>query len=167
MPGFRIGWIAAARPIIERLARVKKATDFQTPVPLQAAVAAFLRAGADRKARQARSEEVSLRVTDAARALREHLPAVSWWGGEGANPLFWLHLPEGTSGRRVAEAAAARGVGIVPGQDFDPRGEDRSNVRLSVSRVERREIAPGIALLSEAVAQVQARSQAALGAPVV
>jgi DNA-binding transcriptional MocR family regulator len=167
VPGFRIGWIAAPRPIIERLARVKKAADFQTSVPLQAAVAAFLRAGADRKARQARGEEVTLRVAEAVRALREHLPSVSWWGGEGANPLFWLHLPEGTSGRRVAEAAAARGVGIVPGQDFDPKGEDRPNVRLSVSRVERREIERGIELLAEAVAEVQARSHAALGAPVV
>ncbi len=55
VPGFRIGWIAAARPTVEQLARVKKATDFQTPVPLQAAVAAFLRAGADRKARASRA----------------------------------------------------------------------------------------------------------------
>jgi DNA-binding transcriptional MocR family regulator len=167
VPGFRIGWIAAERPIVERLARVKKVTDFATPVPLQAAVAAFLRAGGDRKVRQARAEEVSLRAVAAKQALREHLPEVSWWGGAGANPLFWLHLPEGVSGRRVAEAAAARGVGVAPGEDFDPRGEDTSHVRISVSRVERRDIARGIAVLAEAVREVQTRSRAALGAPVV
>ncbi|HEY3204056.1 MAG TPA: PLP-dependent aminotransferase family protein [Thermoanaerobaculia bacterium] len=167
VPGFRIGWIGAARPIIERLARVKKATDFQTPVPLQAAVAAFLRAGSDRRVRQNRGEEVALRVLAASRALEEHMPEVSWWGGEGVNPLFWLHLPDGLSGRRVAEAAAARGVAVAPGQDFDPKGEDRPNVRLSVSRVERREIDRGIALLAEAMREVQSRSGAALGAPVV
>jgi DNA-binding transcriptional MocR family regulator len=167
VPGFRIGWIAAARPIVERLARMKRATDFQTPVPLQAAVAAFLRAGSDRKARASRAEEVALRSAAAAAALAERLPGISWWGGEGSNPLFWLHLPEGLSGRRVAEAAAARGVGIAPGQDFDPKGEDRPNVRLSVSRVDRRGIEPGIALLAEAVQQVQSGSGAALTAPVV
>ncbi|HWZ86491.1 MAG TPA: PLP-dependent aminotransferase family protein [Thermoanaerobaculia bacterium] len=167
VPGFRIGWIAAARPIVERLARMKRATDFQTPVPLQAAVAAFLRAGADRKARANRAEEVALRASAAAAALAEHLPGVSWWGGEGSNPLFWLHLPEGVSGRRVAEAAAALGVAVAPGQDFDPRGEDRSNVRLSVSRVERRDVEPGIALLGQAVRQVQSGSRVALAAPVV
>lgn len=167
VPGFRIGWIAAARPVVERLARMKRATDFQTPVPLQAAVAAFLRAGSDRKARASRAEEVALRASAAASALSEHLPGIAWWGGEGSNPLFWLHLPEGLSGRRVAEAAAARGVGVAPGQDFDPRGEDRSNVRLSVSRVERRDVGPGIALLGEAVRQVQTGSSAALTAPVV
>lgn len=167
VPGFRIGWIAAARPIVERLARMKRATDFQTPVPLQAAVAAFLRAGSDRKARASRAEEVALRAAAASAALAEHLPSTTFWGGEGSNPLFWLFLPEGLSGRRVAEAAAARGVGVVPGQDFDPRGEDRPNVRLSVSRVERRDIGPGIALLAEAVRQVQTGSTAALTAPVV
>ena len=167
VPGFRIGWIAAPRPIVERLARMKKATDFQTPVPLQAAVAAFLRAGADRKARLSRADEVALRSAAAAAALGTHLPGVSWWGGEGSNPLFWLHLAEGISGRRVAEAAAARGVGVAPGQDFDPKGEDRANVRLSVSRVERKDIDTGIALLAEAVRQVQEGSGAALAAPVV
>jgi DNA-binding transcriptional MocR family regulator len=167
VPGIRIGWIAADRRIVERLARVKRAADFQTPVPLQAAVAAFLRAGSDRKARRGRAEEVALRVRDAVEALVRHLPEVSWWGGEGANPLFWLHLPEGVSGRRVAEAAAARGVGVAPGQDFDPAGEDRPNVRLSVSRVERRDIERGIALLAEAVREVESRSRAVLSAPVV
>jgi DNA-binding transcriptional MocR family regulator len=167
VPGFRIGWIAADRAIVERVARVKKATDFATPVPLQAAVAAFLRANGDRNLRQARAEEVAVRANAAKQALREQLPELSWWGGAGANPLFWLHLPEGTSGRRVTEAAAARGVGVAAGVDFDPRGDDRSNVRLSVSRVERRDIAPGIAVLAEAVREVQSRSRAALAAHVV
>ncbi|MFY9553040.1 MAG: PLP-dependent aminotransferase family protein [Thermoanaerobaculia bacterium] len=167
VPGFRIGWVAADRAIVERLARVKKATDFQTPVPLQAAVAAFLKAGADRKARQSRREEVSLRTAAARRALAERLPEATFWGGADGNPLFWLILPEGVSGRRVAEAAARRGVAVAPGQDFDPKGEDIERVRLSVSRVERREIEQGIALLAEAVREVESRTSAALSAPVV
>ena len=67
----------------------------------------------------------------------------------------------------MAEAAAARGVGIAAGMDFDPRGEDRNQVRLSVSRVERKDIARGIAVLAESVREVQSRSRAALSAPVV
>ena len=167
VPGFRIGWIAASRPVIERLARLKKATDFQTPVPLQAAVAAFLKAGADRKARASRAEEVLQRAATAAAALSEHLPETRWWGGEGSNPLFWLHLPDGLSGRHVAEAAAARGVVVSPGQDFDPKGQDRPNVRLSVSRVERRDIEPGIARLGQAVNEVRSAARGAHAAPVV
>jgi 2-aminoadipate transaminase len=167
VPGFRIGWVAADRAIVERLARVKKAADFQTPVPLQAAVAAFLKAGGDRRARRLRGEEVSLRAETARRALAKRLPEATFWGGADGNPLFWVRLPQGVSGRRVAEAAARRGVAVAPGQDFDPKGEDIERVRLSVSRVERREIEQGIALLAEAVREVESRTRSALSAPVV
>ena len=151
VPGFRIGWIAGPRAVVETLARVKKTADFQTPLPLQAAVAAFLKEGADRRARRARAFDVEAKRITAARLLKHLLPEISWWGGEIGNPLFWLALPRGVSGRRVAEAAAARGVGVAPGSDFDPRGEDRPNVRLSVSRVDKRDVEKGIRLFAEAV----------------
>ncbi|HLN57354.1 MAG TPA: PLP-dependent aminotransferase family protein [Thermoanaerobaculia bacterium] len=160
VPGFRIGWIAGPAAIIERLARVKKTADFQTPLPLQAAVAAFLREGGDRRARRARAFDVEAKRISAARLLKAHLPELSWWGGEIGSALFWLHLPPQVSGRRVAQAAAARGVGVAPGADFDPRGEDRANVRLSVSRVDKRSVEQGIRLLAEAVRAVQSASGA-------
>jgi 2-aminoadipate transaminase len=160
VPGFRIGWIAGPVPVIERLARVKKTADFQTPLPLQAAVAAFLREGADRRARRARAFDVEAKRISAARVLKTHLPGVSWWGGEVGSALFWLHLPPETSGRRVAQAAAARGVGVAPGADFDPKGEDRANIRLSVSRVDKRNVEEGVRLLAEAVHAVRSASGA-------
>src|SRR5262249_32697615 len=126
--------------------------------PLQAAVAEFLRAGADRRARRARALEVEVRRIAAARALKMHLPELSWWGGGSGSALFWLHLPPGISGRRVAEAAAARGVGVAPGADFDPRGEDPPNFRLSVSRVDKRQVDQGIGVLAEAIRLVQSQS---------
>ncbi len=167
VPGFRIGWIAGPQPVIERLARVKQTADFQTPLPLQAAVAAFLQAGSDRKARRTRSLEVEMRRLSAARALAAHIPEVSWWGGEIGNPLFWLHLPEGASGRAVAQAAAARGVLVAAGADFDPEGGDPPNLRLSVTRVEKRQIDRGIRLLAEAIREVRSRALAAHSAPIV
>ncbi|MGH9367417.1 MAG: hypothetical protein ACRD3M_07065, partial [Thermoanaerobaculia bacterium] len=56
----------------------------------------------------------------------------------------------------VALAAAARGVGVAAGADFDPKGEDRPNLRLSVSRVEKRGVDRGIAVLAEALRAVAA-----------
>ena len=165
VPGLRLGWIAGSAAVIDRLARVKKTADFQTPLPIQAGVADFLKAGADRLARRRRRLEVETRRIACARALKQHLPDASWWGGEVGSALFWLHLPAGTSGRAVAEAAAARGVGVAPGADFDPRGEDRPNLRLSVSRVDQRDIDRGIALLADAVRAVEGRVK--LTAPVV
>ncbi len=155
VPGFRIGWLAGPSAVIERVARVKKMADFQTPLPLQAAVAEFLREGSDRKARKSRALEVETRRMTAVRALKTHLAELDWWGGEVGSALFWLNLPVGVSGRRVAEAAGLRGVRVAPGGDFDPHGEDRPNLRLSVSRVDKREIDKGIHLLGEAVHSVR------------
>jgi DNA-binding transcriptional MocR family regulator len=166
VPGFRIGWLAGPRSVIDPVARIKKTADFQTPLPLQAAVSAFLRAGADRTARRRRALEVETRRIQAARALKIHLPQLSWWGGEVGNPLFWIHLPPGVSGRRVAEAAALRGVGVASGAEFDPRGRDIASLRLSVTRVDKRDIERGIAILADAVRGVEAAS-AAHSAPVV
>ena len=166
VPGFRIGWIAGPAAVIERLALVKKTADFQTPLPLQAAVAAFLAASGDRRARRERTADVEAKRVAAAAALAAYLPEVRWWGGEAGNPLFWLHLAQGLSGRRVAEAAAARGIGVAAGCDFDPQGEDLPNVRLSVSRVDRKDVEPGIRGLAQAVAAVAAVS-GARGMPVV
>ena len=165
VPGLRIGWIAGPEPVIERLARVKKTADFHTPLPIQAAVADFLRAGADHIARKRRALEVEARRLSAVRALNAHLPHLSWWGGEIGSALFWLHLAPGTSGRAVAAAAAARGIGVAPGADFDPRGEDRPELRLSISRVDKRDVDRGVALLAEAVRAVEGRG--VYSAPVV
>ena len=167
VPGFRIGWLAAPRAVVERLALVKRTADFQTPLPLQAAIASFLKAGSDRGARKVRAWEVETRREAMEEALARHLPEVSWWGGEPGSALFWVRLPEGVSGRGVAEAAAARGVAVSPGGDFDPEGKDSSALRLSVSRVERDAIEPGVALLAEAVKETRARSSVIEAAPLV
>jgi DNA-binding transcriptional MocR family regulator len=136
-------------------------------LPLQAAIASFLRAGADREARRARAVEVEAKREATATALARELPGVSWWGGERGSAIFWLHLPRGVSGRRVAEAAAARGVAVAAGADFDPKGEDRGNLRLSASRVDRSAIDRGIELLAEAVKETGARASAIEAAPVI
>ncbi|HEY7863130.1 MAG TPA: PLP-dependent aminotransferase family protein, partial [Thermoanaerobaculia bacterium] len=167
VPGFRIGWLAGPARVIEHLARVKKTADFQTPLPLQAAVAEFLRTGEDRQTRRRRSFEVEARRLTAVRALKAHLPRLDWLGGEPGSSIFWLNLPPGVSGRRVAEAAAARGVGVAPGQDFDPLGADRGNLRLSVSRIDKRNIDRGIRVLAEAVEAVERASAAATSVPMV
>jgi DNA-binding transcriptional MocR family regulator len=67
----------------------------------------------------------------------------------------------------VAEAAAARGVAVAAGADFDVAGEDRGNLRLSVSRVDRDAIGQGIERLAEAVKETRARTSAIEAAPVI
>jgi DNA-binding transcriptional MocR family regulator len=56
---------------------------------------------------------------------------------------------------------------VAPGQDFDPLGADRGNLRLSVSRIDKRNIDRGIRVLAEAVEAVERASAAATSVPMV
>ena len=58
----------------------------------------------------------------------------------------------------VAEAAGARGVAVAAGAEFDVAGEDVPALRVSVTRVDKRQIDQGIRLLAEAVREVQSRA---------
>ena len=131
---------------------MKQAADFQTPVPLQAAMAAFLRAGSDRKIRAARAAA----VTERSSAMRPRAQAHAARGSTGGEARARIRssgcgFPPASRAGASRRPPAARGVAVAAGQDFDPRGEDRPKVRLSASRVERKDIEPGIARLAEAV----------------
>jgi DNA-binding transcriptional MocR family regulator len=163
-PGFRVGWVAADRPVLQALALVKQTADLQTPLPLQAALAEFLRLRRDVEGGRRRRAQVDERAEEMARALCRHLPELRFRGGPGG-ALFWLELPLGTSGREVARRALARGVRVAPGYEFDPRSRDLPALRLSVSRVAKSVVAEGVARLSETIREIEARSARPVAIP--
>jgi DNA-binding transcriptional MocR family regulator len=165
VPGFRLGWIAADRPILRALALAKQTTDLHTPLPLQAATAEFLRTRADEVVKTRRAVEIESRRKEMADSLVRQLPKLAYSGGGAGNSLFWIELPLGMSGREVARRSLARGVRVAPGADFDPFGRDLSAIRLSVSRVDAAAIPEGVARLSRAVSETQAKSGGALAIP--
>ena len=117
---------------------------------------------------RARAFDVEAKRITAGAGPESHLPGVSWWGGEIGSALFWLHLPPETSGRRVAQAAAARGVGVAPGADFDPKGRTAPTCASPSRAWTRRNVEQGIGLFAESgAAQCESSSRAAYQTPVV
>ncbi|HET7453028.1 MAG TPA: PLP-dependent aminotransferase family protein [Thermoanaerobaculia bacterium] len=157
VPGFRLGWIAADRRIVRALALAKQATDLQTPLPIQAAVRAFLAEGGDRDVRSRRAVETETRRRSLAAALARVLPEIPYLGGTPGQSLFWLKLPPGTSGRAAARRARENGVAVSPGADFDPLGRDVAALRLAVSRVPAEAILEGVARLARALGNRESR----------
>ncbi len=164
VPGFRLGWIAADRSILRAVSVAKQTTDLQTPLPLQAATAEFLKRGADAEVLRRRSEEIRARRAILLESVARHLPSVSFHDEPGS-PILWLELPFGSSGREMSRAAALEGVRVAAGADFDPLGRDLPAVRLSVSRVDRRTISEGIERLSRAYGEIQKEAGSALAIP--
>lgn len=167
VPGFRLGWVAADRRIVRALAVAKQTTDLQTPLPIQSAVRAFLAEGGDREVRRRRAEETEARRKALAAALARVLPEIPYLGGTPGQALFWLKLPEGTSGRDAARRARARGVAVSPGADFDPLGRDVPALRLSVSRVSAGSILEGVARLARALMHRESPADAPRAIPTI
>jgi len=160
VPGFRLGWVAADPRIVRAVALAKQATDLQTPLPIQAAVRAFLAEGGDVEVRRRRAEEVDVRRRALAAALARVLPEIRYLGGTPGESLFWLRLPAGTSGRDVARRARENGVAVSAGASFDPLGRDIAAVRLSVSRVPVDCILEGVARLARTLLKREPRAEA-------
>lgn len=166
-PGFRVGWIAADLPLLRAIGRIKQTADFQTPLPLQAAIAEFLRAGGDREVRRRRSAEIAERRKVLLAAVARHWPEGRSAGADSGGSLFWLELPAGISGREIARRAAERGVRVAAGAEFDPSGRDLSALRLSISRVDSLLIDEAVARLAQAIRETVEKNGMAAAIPMV
>ena len=130
-PGLRLGWIGAARPIIEQLALMKQQIDPQTQNLIQLVVARFLEDGSfDRHLTVVRTEH--RRRRDAMmKALQHHAPAGTLRLAVPEGGLFlWCRLPPQVNAVLVQEHALRASVFLVTGQPFYGDGAGTHEFRL-------------------------------------
>jgi DNA-binding transcriptional MocR family regulator len=146
-PGLRIGWVCAARPVIERLVLMKQAADLHTSTLNQIAVAEVATAVME-------GHVQTLRATYKARrdhmlaALARHMPeGVTWTRPEGGM-FIWLTLPPAMDGAELlARSLQSARVAFVPGRAFFADGSGGNTLRLSFSCAGTAQIDEGIARL--------------------
>lgn len=150
-PGLRVGWIAAAAPLIEKLVLVKQASDLHSAGLNQMAMARVAEAAFDAQV---------VRVRDAYRqrrdamlsALARHMPEGFSWSRPEGGMFVWVEGPEGLDGRALLERAVREHkVAFVPGQAFFADGSGGETMRLSFSLAEPDEIEEGVARLARAI----------------
>ncbi len=125
-PGLRIGWVRAPEAMIERLARLRSANDFGSPLLTQAIVVRLL-AAIDRL-RLHRRRQLKPRRDLMAKLLRESLP--DWKFRLPSGGLFlWVKLPAGDS-REFAQVALRHGVLLLPGPAMSDAEQHASFIRL-------------------------------------
>ena len=96
-PGLRIGWLVGDHELIERLAHLKRNTDYHTSEVLQAALAEFCRRGEyDQHLRKLR-RTYRERMRAAGISLQKHLPASVRWTLPVGGYSVWLQLPVGVN----------------------------------------------------------------------
>ncbi|MEU4547552.1 PLP-dependent aminotransferase family protein [Nonomuraea dietziae] len=123
--GLRLGWLAAAEPLLARLAEVKEGSDLATSAVSQRLAAELL----ERNPVAAWRAELARRRDHFTAALADRLPEWSWERPAGGLSL-WARLP-GADTDRFATLTRRYGVAVAPGSLFSPDGRHRDRLRLS------------------------------------
>lgn len=150
-PGLRVGWICAAREVIQRLILAKQAADLHSATLNQIVM--------HRLAETTYGDQVDKITTVYARrrdvmlaALTGNMPSgVSWTRPEGGM-FIWVTLPPELDARALLEyALREERVAFVPGQAFFADGTGSNTLRLNYSLPSESMIREGIVRLARAI----------------
>lgn len=141
-PGYRLGWVAAGR-FAREVQRQKLATSLATAVPIQTALAEYLKHGAyDKHLRQLR-RRLAEQEAGLVAAVERHFPEGTRMARPQGGYFLWLELPPGVDSLQLHRQALASGISIAPGPIFSAQREFGRYVRLNFGHPdsERREAA--------------------------
>lgn len=152
-PGLRLGWICAASEVISRLVLIKQASDLNTPVLNQEAMARV--AEAKFESHTAMTNAIYRERRDAMlEALERHMPAGTHWTRPEGGMFVWVELPVGLDAADLLERSVETAkVAFVPGRAFHPDGSGGNTLRLSFSCADNEKIDQGISRLGALIAE--------------
>ncbi|MCL4499354.1 MAG: PLP-dependent aminotransferase family protein, partial [Chloroflexi bacterium] len=151
-PGMRLGWVAAPKPILEKLIYAKQAADLCTST--------FTQRVAEEYFKNFRWREQIERTIDLYRgrrdamlsALESFMPEGTTWTKPNGGLFVWVSLPEAIDvGEMLAEAIQKAKVAYISGRAFYPDGSGKNSMRLNFSFCEEGIITVGIERLSEVI----------------
>jgi len=150
-PGMRLGWVCAAREIMEKLIVAKQAADLHSNNFAQCVIYQFLKDN-DIDGHIARIREAYKKQREAmVSAIERHFPdGVQCTRPEGGM-FLWVTLPEGISSLELFEQAAREKVAFVPGAPFYTDGGGNNTLRLNYSCSDEATIEEGIARLAAVI----------------
>jgi DNA-binding transcriptional MocR family regulator len=132
--GLRIGWIAGAHELIDKLVLVKQGADLHSSSLSQMVM--FEVVSAVYESQVERIVALYAPRRDALlNALARHMPAGVGWTKPLGGMFVWVTLPVGVDGAALLDAALAEEhVAFVPGAAFFADGSGRNTIRLNFTR---------------------------------
>jgi DNA-binding transcriptional MocR family regulator len=150
-PGLRVGYLVAARPLLERIAAAHLAASFQTSTLAQAALLELITAGAlerhVRRVRRLYSERLAALLEAVGRELPEGTLATPPAGGTA----LWIRLPPRADADAILAAALEAGVAYARGDAFFLDGSGGDFLSLGFASLSPARIAEGVAILGRIV----------------
>ncbi len=133
VPGLRVGWVIAAKPVIRKLVLLKQASDLHASSLAQMVLHDIVE-------RLGTAHIEKLRKVYGARrdaflaAMDKHMPAGVSWTKPRGGMFTWVDLPAGLDGAKLLERALAEeNVAFVPGAAFFAKDPVRNSLRLNFS----------------------------------
>lgn len=160
-PGLRVGWVAAARAIIDQLSLLKQRVDLHAQNLGQLVIADFLESGTfDRHLVKLRAEH--RRRRDAmVQALRQHTaPGQVRFATPAGGLYLWCQLSGQARARVVQEVAERKGLALMPGDPFYPDGGGTQELRVCFTTQAPERIAAVGPALGQAIAEAHRHSGA-------
>lgn len=151
-PGYRLGWVAAGR-YAQAIQRQKLSTSLATNVPVQIALADYLKHGGyENHLRHLRrtlaNQEASLTA-----AVEQHFPAGTRLARPQGGYFLWLELPRRVDTLLLHQQALAQGISIAPGPIFSAKREFGNCLRLNFGHPDSPRQQAAIATLGKLVAE--------------
>jgi 2-aminoadipate transaminase len=154
VPGFRLGWIVAQKPIMEKLIIAKQASDLHTSHFPQAIIYQYL---VDNdldshigKIRTAYGNQCRAMI----RSIGKHFPSgVSHTTPEGGM-FVWAELPANAAALDLFEIAVKDKVIFVPGDPFYVNKKRTRTMRLNFSCVDEKTVEIGVSRLGNAIREL-------------
>ena len=163
-PGLRVGWTIAAPDMIARMIQLK--SDGGSCPLTQRIIAEFL-AGGRLPSHIERVQTAYRQNRDAmVAAIKREMPDATFEVPDGGY-YVWLRLPEDIDGDRLADAASASGVTVLPGSKFFANRDvpyPKNHLRIAYSHATTDEVVDGIRRLASAYRAMNAsRTPAVVG----
>jgi DNA-binding transcriptional MocR family regulator len=130
-PGLRLGWVGAARPIIDQLALMKQQFDPHTQNLIQFVVSRLIDNGMyDRHVSALRFEHRRRRDALVKALLKDAPPGALRFDVPEGGIFLWCRLAAGIAAREVQQRALAQSVFLVTGHPFYTDGGGDREIRL-------------------------------------
>jgi 2-aminoadipate transaminase len=153
-PGLRIGWTVASNgEMMDRLERLKQATDLQTNTFAQYVIYEFAKDGALEEHIEKLKDAYRERRAVMVESLAAHMPEGTTWTEPDGGLFLWVELPEGNDAMKLLEKAVEAGVAFVPGSPFYIDGSGKNTFRLNFSNASPEKIRKGIETLGKVIAE--------------
>ncbi|TQV82594.1 PLP-dependent aminotransferase family protein [Exilibacterium tricleocarpae] len=154
VPGFRLGWIVAPDPLMQKLIIAKQASDLHTNHFIQCVIYQYLRDN-DINAHISRIVDAYGGQKQAMiTAIERHFPAEVTCTNPDGGMFLWASLPPSASALDLFKLALADQVVFVPGDPFYIDRTGVNTLRLNYSCVDRDTIAEGINRLGSAIGRL-------------